>query len=117
MFGDTITLTFDATPVVLNKINQDDYKSEYLFRDSTHQYRLFIRHTTTLKSGVTYDRHNVEVTETVFASGEVAEYTRKAYFVLEQLPSDTDVFVFDAMADWSIATSNVNLDKLLGWQS
>jgi hypothetical protein len=55
--------------------------------------------------------------QTVFASGEVAEYERKFYFVIEHLPSDTSVDVADAVSDLSIASTNAFLVSLLGWES
>lgn len=118
MFGDTLVLPWSGGDITLNKINQDGYSSEYLFKNSTNEYRAKIRHSKEkVASGELYDRHNVEVVQTIFAAGEVPEYHRKAYFVIVQKPDDTDVLLFDAIADWSILTSNTNLTKLLGWQS
>jgi hypothetical protein len=105
--------------VVMTKINQDGYSSEYLFRDATSQFRARIRHTkTAAKNGrPSYDRHNCEVVETIFEASEVAEYERKFYFVLEHLPSDTSVEMADGVADLAILTSNAFLTALLGWES
>lgn len=101
------------------KINQDAYSSEYMNRSSTVETIVKIRHTKTKpdSSGVQKDRHNVEVTQRVFATAEVAEYTRKVYIVIELLPSDLDVKLTDALADWLIATANANVTALLGWES
>lgn len=119
MLGDTLVLPLSSGDVTLVKVNQDNYSSEYLFRNSASQYRARVRHSVTAaKNGrPAYDRHNFEVVQTVFASGEVAEYERKFYFVIEQLPSDTSVEIGDAIADLSIATSNAFLSSLLGWES
>lgn len=119
MLGNTLVLPHADGDVTMVKINQDSYSSEYLFRDSTSQYRARIRHTKTSAKGdrPAYDRHNFEVVQTVFASGEVAEYERKFYFVIEHLPSDTSVKVADAVADLCIATANAFLVSLLGWES
>jgi hypothetical protein len=116
-FSSTLTLPHADGNIVCTKINQDGYCSEYLARTSVHEYRVKIRHTTRKVDNVTVDRHNVEIVQTVFAAGEVAEYTRKVYIVLEQQPKDTDVKNTDALADWLIATANVNVTSLLNWES
>jgi hypothetical protein len=117
--GTTFTVPHSGGNIVCAKVNQDGYSSEYRFRDATHEVRVMVRHsrTTARADRPSYDRHNVEIVETIFESGEVAEYQRKAYFVIEQLPSDLDVEFMDALADWAIATSNENLDDLMQWQS
>lgn len=119
MLGNTLVLPLSSGDVTLVKVNQDNYSSEYLFRNATSQYRARIRHTVTAaKNGrPAYDRHNFEVVQTIFASGEVAEYERKFYFVIEQLPSDTSVVLGDGVADLSIATANAFLNSLIGWES
>lgn len=115
MFGDTIDLTIDAVVETHVKINQDGYASEYLNRDSVSDIRIRIRHTkTNPRNGVQYDRHNVEVVETVFATADTAEFQRKAYFVIEQLPSDGSTALMEALATWASAA---NLAKLLNWES
>jgi hypothetical protein len=120
MLGDTIVLPQVGGDITLKKINQDAYSSEYLFRDSTSQYRVKVRHTKTNPTParpLSYDRHNFEAVQTVFAAGEVAEYERKFYFVLEHKPGDTSVALADAVCDKAILTSNALLVSLLGWES
>jgi hypothetical protein len=120
MLGNTLVLPQVGGDITLLKINQDGYSSEYLFRDTTGQYRAKIRHTTTKATTarpVAYDRHNVEVVQTVFAAGGVAEYERKFYFVIELKPGDTSVALADAVADLAILTSNTFLKSLLAWES
>lgn len=120
MFGNTLVLPKSGGNVTLVKINQDGYASEYLFRDATAEHRVKIRHTTMTdksESGQAYDRHNVEVTQRVFAAGEVPEFHRKVYIVVEQKPGDTDIQLADALSDWLIATANVNLNSLMAWES
>jgi hypothetical protein len=120
MLGDTIVLPQAGGDITLKKINQDAYSSEYLFRDSTSQYRVRVRHTkanATATRPAIYDRHNFEAVQTIFAAGDVAEYERKFYFVIEHLPSDTSVALADAVCDKAILTSNALLVSLLGWES
>jgi len=119
MLGNTLTITIAGVARVLVKINQDAYSSEYMLRNSTHQYTAKIRHSRTkaTNSSPSYDRHNVEFVVTTFAAGEVPEFYQKFYFVLEALPSDTSVDMPDAVADLLIASSNEFLVSMLGWES
>jgi len=119
MLGDTLVLPQTGGDITLKKINQDGYSSEYLFRDATGQYRARIRHTKTAASGSrpSYDRHNLEVVQTIFADGDVAEYERKFYFVIEHKPGDTSVALVDAVADKVILSSNALVTALLSWES
>lgn len=119
MLGDTLTLPHASGNIVCNKINQDSYSSEYLFKDTTHQVVVKVRHSRTKASnGVpSRDRHNVELTETVWATDLDPEIVRKSYFVMELAPDDTDVLLMDALADWAIASADAKLIALVGWQS
>jgi len=121
MLGNTLVLPQAGGDITMVKINQDGYSSEYLFRNSTDQYRAKIRHTKTNANAATgraaYDRHNFEVVRTTFAVGDVAEFDRKFYFVIEHVPGDTSVALADAVADLAIATSNAFLNSLMGWES
>jgi len=115
MFGNTLTLPHADGNIVATRINQDGYSSEYLFRSTVHEYRVKIRHqhnATTLR-----DRHNIEVTQTVFPTASTPQVDRKVYLVIEQMPGDIDVKNTDALADWLIATANANVTSLLGWES
>lgn len=119
MFGNTFVLPHSGGNITMVKINQDGYSSEYLFKDSDSQFIAKIRHNRTKATSTrpAYDRHNVEITETVFATTTDAEFTRKCYVVLEMLPNDTDISNADALADWLIASTNANLVSLAGWES
>lgn len=118
MLGDTVTIVYDGGNVVLTKINQDNYQSEYYFRDSEHLFRMRVRHSqSTPKGGVTKDRHNVEITRTVFALGEVDEYDEKVYLVVECIPAQANILLGAALAAWLTVTSNANLIKVVNWES
>lgn len=114
MFGNTLVLPHADGNITLVKINQDQYSSEYMFRNTTHMVTAKIRHTTT-KTG--NDRHNVEISQKIFATQSAEEVNRKVYVVLEQSKTDTDVKLTDALADWLIASTNANVTSLLGWES
>lgn len=114
MFGNTLIIPHADGNVTCVKINQDGYSSEYLYRSATKTVSAKIRHTTTKAA---LERHNVEFTETIFATDVAVEIVRKVYIVLEIAKSDTDVKLTDALADWLIATANANVTSLLGWES
>jgi len=122
MLGSTFVLGLASGSQTLPLVNQDAYSSEYRLRASSKLYRVLVRHSSVNRTGSdgvvqSYDRHNVEASITTFATSTVPEFTTKAYFVMEQLPVDTNVEVQDALSDWSIASTNANLVKILGWES
>lgn len=102
----------------LNKINQDNYGSEFLLRETLVEYRAKVRHSKGKPdaNGVTYDRHNFEVVITTFATALLPEFHEKFYFVMEVPPGQTSVDLADAVADLVIATSNAFPLKLISWQ-
>jgi hypothetical protein len=91
MFADPAVVTINAVAKNLVRINQDGYSSEYLLRSATDEYRLFIRNTSYLdkKLGVSFDRHNVEIVHTVFATSTTPTIRRKTYTVIENQIGDT----------------------------
>lgn len=119
MFADTLALVLSTGTVTVTKIKEENYTSEYKFSDTLHDVRVFIRHTKTKKTAVrpVYDRHSLEISETVFAAGAVAEFTRKDYVVIERLPSDVSIVNTDGLADLLIVSANANLVKLINGES
>lgn len=73
MFANTLTLTIDAVPRTLNRVNQDNYGSEYLFKDSVERITMKIRHSTETQNAAPVNRHNVFVERTVYATPTVSE--------------------------------------------
>jgi hypothetical protein len=119
-FATTQAVNFGAGSKTLIKINQDQYSSEYYLRETLQELTMKIRHTkTSPKDGsLAADRHNVEITQTVFAVvGTSPEYTRKAYFVFEAPAAYADVGPMSGLSSWAIASTNEALTNLQGWQS
>jgi hypothetical protein len=119
-FGSTLTITINSVAKVLNRINQDNYGSEYYLRSSTEDYRVKIRHSkeATQPDGRNFDRHNVEVTHTVFATGSDPEIKRQYYIIGRILSTDdiTDAgYLFAGFVDY-LDSSTVQGD-LLTWLS
>lgn len=118
MFGDSITVTVNAVAKTLKKINQDSYSSEYLLRESTGEYRLRIRHSKekTKIRGETMERHNVEMTYTLFGVTPDDGYTTVVSTTLRNAERISGVEVdqlSDALADWVKANGVL----LVGWES
>lgn len=122
MLGDSVTVTLGGsggTARVLKKINQDNYSAEYLGRVSTDELRLRIRHTKEKAgaNGNSLDRHNFELTQTVFATLTDPEIVRQFYFVWRALPSDDAVAAQDLAEAVVYFSDAANLAKILGWES
>lgn len=119
-FGATLTVTVNAVAKVLNRINQDNYGSEYYLRSSTDEYRARVRHTKEApqSDGTVNDRHNIEVTHTVYATSTTKKIVRQAYIVV-RVPSDDDLvaagYLFAGVVDY-LDSATVQGDTLT-WQS
>lgn len=124
MLGDTITLSLSGTggtPLVLNKVNQDNFSSQYLKKESLSETSLNIRHTKdAVKAGQpARDRHNVTITRTVYPTeakpqGEV--YTFSATIVVQP---DCSLSAFTDLGEaLGFMLNDVTfLTKLHGWES
>lgn len=120
-FGSTATITVNAVGKVLNRINQDNYGSEYFLRTSTEEYRMKIRHSkeAPLTDGRNFDRHNVEITHVVYAVPSTSpEIRRVVSFTARMLNNDslTDFgYLFAGAVDY-VDSATVQGD-LITWQS
>lgn len=68
MFANTLTLTVNAVPKVLVRVNQDNFGSQYQLKTATESYVLKIRHSTQTSGGVQFDVHNMVVEHKVYAT-------------------------------------------------
>jgi hypothetical protein len=120
MFADPAVVTINTVAKNLVRINQDKYSSEYLLRSSTDEIRLFVRNTTYVdrKRGVSIDRHNVELVQTVFPVAPATISTvRKAYTVIENQIGDTLTDPrYLALALYAFLTS-AKIDQLMNQES
>lgn len=124
MFGDTLTVTLDGaggTARVCNKINQDQYSAEYLNRISTDEIRVKIRHSKESakpSTGELYpvERHNVLITQTVFATPSATEKFREISFTIRNRPDDAVLDVTNLGEAMCYFLTDTNLDKLYTWE-
>lgn len=72
MLGNTITLNLgtiaDPVALVLTKINQDQYSSEYRLKESDREHVVLVRHAKEKNKlkGKEVERHNVTYTQNIF---------------------------------------------------
>lgn len=118
MLGDTISITINAVAKVLKKINQDQYSSEYLLRETTGEFRMKVRHSKDkgLVRGEAMDRHNVELSRTVFGTAPDDGYSVVVSTTLrnpERIEGAEVDQISDGLADWVKANGVL----LVGWES
>lgn len=118
MLGDSITITVNAIAKPMKKINQDNYSAEYLFRETTGEYRLKVRHSNEKSSTgkVPMDRHNVEFSHTRFATGEQPAATTVVSTTIRN-PKDADAVAVDHLSDGLADFVKANAALLVGWES
>lgn len=120
-FGATLDITYNAAVKTLNRINQDNYGSEFYLREATQEFRIFIRHSKQKPAkagGRDLDRHVFDIQQTVFATSTVREIVRHAYFVYT-VPTDDDVTQANYLGSAMGGIANVSQNRLdlLNWLS
>lgn len=97
MFANTLTLTIGGVAKTLNRVNQDNYGSEYTFVSDTESIRCQIRHTTDKITTGEVKRHNVYVERTIFATPSTTE---KYFSVTGTLRARFDSAPSDLLSLW-----------------
>nr|UJQ85057.1 MAG: hypothetical protein 2 [Leviviridae sp.] len=121
MFSDPTAVTIDSVAKNLIKINQDAFASEYLLKETDGEFRLRMRHSEYKRSpnNVTVERHNVELTHTLYgATTADPPIIRKTYVVFEiERGDDIAAAVSETigLADFLAAAGIVA--KLANWES
>jgi hypothetical protein len=121
MFADTLTVTINAVAKNLVRINQDGYSSEYFLRETLGEFRLKLRnssYTDKTRTGKKIDRHNVELTHTIYPVAPATLSTiRKVYTVFEFDQGDDLALSAKTVAGHSAFVTEANATKLLNWES
>jgi len=120
MFADPAVVTINAVAKNLVRVNQDQYSSEYRLRSATEEHRLFIRNSSYLdkKRGVMIDRHNFELTWTVFPVAPATLSTiRKTYAVVENQVGDTLTDPMKTAAGLFAFLTEANITKSMNSES
>lgn len=89
--ANTITISVNAVNKVLKRINQDGFATMYYLHEDLEEWTINVRHTVEApqKDGTQFDRHNVELVHTVFATATLPAKTRITYVVIRNLRSDS----------------------------
>lgn len=91
MFANTLSVTIGGDSArVLTRINQDSFGSTYRLASATELTELVIRNQTAREGGLLYDRHNVELRSTVYATESTPErhYVGSATFKTRRVGGD-----------------------------
>lgn len=85
-FGSTLTLTVNAVAKVLNRINQDNYGSEYSLVTNLDSWNLKIRHSTDKVDGdgMVMLRHNLYLEHITYATAVLPMYKESVTVTLRQ---------------------------------
>lgn len=112
-------VTVNAVAYDLPKINQDNYGSEYLYRGTTFELRLKIRHSKeAAKAGsVEFNRHNVELTQTIYATSTDPVIIRQSYAVIRGAYNDADASVSNVSQGLVDFLTDAHMADILAWQS
>lgn len=117
MIGDTLTVTYDGVAVILNRINQDNYSSEYLKKVSSVEHRVRFQHNReSARGGIPMERHRVEYTRTELdAVNGNRVFSSVSVF---RAPQSTDSALLEKAANAQIALMTASLvTKVVGWES
>lgn len=121
MFGETLVLVLDGEDITLNKINQDGYSSEYLYRDPLSETRITISNSTysdKKRPGVLMDRHTVDVKQVVYpVAPSTISKLRHSYFVVENQQGDTLADPIDIAEGLAVFMTEANITKLTNFES
>lgn len=106
-----------GTAKSLPKINQDSYGSEYYLREATQEFRVKIRHTreAVREGALPLERHNLEITQTVFGTSGAPDTVRQAYVVLRNSKGDTLADIQNVGAALSYYMDSTHYGDLVGW--
>jgi hypothetical protein len=115
-----LVITVNAVAKNLPRINSDNYGSEYYLQETLQEFRVKIRHSREAKpvgGALQVERHNVELTHTVYATSTTPAITVTEYVVIRNDANNTAVnmgYINGALT--GLLTSGF-ISDLRGWQS
>lgn len=114
-----LVVTVNAVAKNLPRINQDNYSSEYYLEEATQSFRVKIRHSkeSPQSNGSQFDRHNVELTQTIFGVGGALDEVFQTYVVIRntKVTTTTNLGYLQAALN-GVLTAGMVTD-LKGWQN
>lgn len=116
MFATTLSLTIGGVARVLNRVNQDNFGSQYLYEDAVETISLKIRHsvdtgvssTDPVSGKLPVKRHNLYVERRVYATPTASEKLFSATITLRNREASAPA---DLLATWQgVNTLALTLD-------
>lgn len=123
MLGETLSLNLGGsggTAVVLSRINQDAYSSEYLKKRVDDEVRVRIKNAKdTVKAGSQpFDRHVVTFEQFVYpTTAKPQGVLRSVTMTIRNSPADLETDVTNLGEALTFWATPANLTALFGWQS
>jgi hypothetical protein len=116
-FGATITITVNAVAKVLNRINQDNYGSEYSLETALDSWNLRIRHSTDKvdTDGMLIKRHNLYLEHITFPTSTLPMYKESVTWTMRhgKLDGNTQIgYDSKAILVYLAASSYAAVDDL-----
>lgn len=114
-----LVITVNSVAKNLPRINQDSYGSEYYLLEPTQSFRVKIRHNKegVLKNGDQFDRHNVELTQTIFGTAPAPDVTLQTYVVLRNTKATTGTTLGYLQSALNGLLTAGFVSDLKGWQN
>lgn len=120
-FGNvTATITVNAVAKTLKRISTKDTSSVYYLREATQEFTLNVKNAREApqKTGIQYDRHTIEIIQTVFATETAPAISRIVYTTIRNQRMDNfDAVKHIAIAQNSLVSASGNLDDVLQFVS
>lgn len=119
-FGtNSVTIPVNGVDKVLTKISSPLFGSVYYLREATQDFTLNVRHSqeSLQADGTRFDRHNVELINTVFATESAPAISRVAYSVFRNKRSDDYVKVADLDLALCEFLNETAINDLLAWKN
>lgn len=122
-FADPAVITINGVAKSLVRIRQDGYSSEYRLLEATQELKLNVRNSSRTDKGskVSFQRHNVELIQTIFpVAPSTVSTVRKAYVVVENQVGDTvtdPVLTALGLLSYLTASSGANVTKMMNSES
>jgi hypothetical protein len=113
-----LVITYNAVAKNLPRINQDSYGSEYFLKETTQEFRVRIRHSKEApdKNGISHDRHNVELTMTIYAvSPATIDEVRQVYVVMRNRKTTPSASIANLGDTLSGLLTNAVYQDLANW--
>lgn len=123
MLGETITLNVgtasEPSNITLNRVNNDNYSSEYRLKETDREHLVLVRHSTEKNKvkGRTLDRHNVTYTVRYFPTDIYPQGRElQVYSIIRNARDDMNEDItplVNAVSEFTLEFA----DRIINWES